>query len=105
MPAQEVQHPELLDMIQKTCGTDGYDEDADIQTSFYLDDENWQEKFFQELGPRSKEHCGEDQEDQEGSDVEFADPQSSETEHTSSIKTYSDALIAIEDLSKKLMKL
>ena len=79
-----------------TCRTDicSYDEDADIPTSFDLDDENWQEKFFQELGPRSKEHCGEDQEDQE-----VADPQSSETEHTSSIKTYSDALIAMEDLS------
>ena len=101
MLAPEVQHRVVLDLIQKICETDGcsYDEDADIQTSFDLDDENWQEKFFQELGPRSKEHCGEDQEDQEESDVEVADPQSSETEHTSSIKTYSYALIAIEDLS------
>ena len=58
MPVQEVQHPELLDLIQKMYGTDGcsYDGDANIPTSFDLDDENWQEKFFQELGPRSKEH-------------------------------------------------
>lgn len=98
MPVQEAQDPELLDLVQKTCGKDGcsYDEDIDIPTSFDLDDENWQEKFFQELGPRSKQHCGEDQEDQEESDVEVADPQSSETQCTSSIKTYSDA---IEDLS------
>ena len=51
MPAQEVQHPELLDLIQKMCGTNGcsYDEDADIPIYFDLDHENWQEKFFQEL--------------------------------------------------------
>ena len=101
MPAQEMQDPELLDLIQKTCGEDGcsYNKDVDIPTCFDLDDVNWQERFFQELGPRSKQHCGEDEKDQDESDVEVADPQSSETEHTSSIKTYIYALIAIEDLN------
>ena len=105
MPAQEEQDQELLELIQKTCGNDGYsyDDDVAIPTSFDLDDEKWQENFFQDLGPsRSKQPCsGEDQEeDEEDNDVEFADcPQSSAQGRTTSIKTYSDALIAIEDLS------
>ena len=100
MPAQEMQDPQLLDLIQKMCGEDGcsYYKDVDIPTRFDIDDVNRDERFFQELGPRSKQHCGDDEEDQEENDVEVTDPQSSDTERTSSIKTYSDALIVIEDL-------
>ena len=95
MPGDEV--PQLPNLIQKTCGGNEclYNDDVDIPMSFDLDDEHWQDKFLKEIGFRGEKHCKEDQED---SDDE-AEPQPSEAERTRSIKTSSNALVAIKDLS------
>ena len=106
MQAVEPRDPELTDLVQHICGDNEcyYDDNIDVPTCFDLDDDNWQEKFFQELGPSTaKKPCGgQDQEDQDESDVEAVDCTQSltgATEQTSSINTYRDALNAIEDLT------
>lgn len=77
-----------------------YNDDVDIPTSFDLDDEHWQDKFPEEIGSRGEKHCKENHEDSN----DEAEPQPREAERTSSIKTYSDALVAIKDLGTFLQK-
>ncbi len=92
--AQEGNDPELLNLIQETCGGNDFSfEDSGpdkVPTCFDLEDETWQERFFEELVPNgSKWHCAGDEE-QNDSDVDGDDDQLIEPQN--SIKTYSEAL-------------
>lgn len=58
--SQDIPDPELVNLLQKTCGIEGSHDDTCVD----MDDLNWQEKFVQELythvGPSSsKQPCDE----------------------------------------------
>ena len=96
--------PELLHLMQQTSGNDHCSHDCyvedDIPTCFEMEDENW-EDIFAELEPPSKQtRNGDDDDDDEGSGDENIQEDPSPPQLK--IKSYTEALTALEDISSFL---
>ena len=94
--------PELLDLMQQTSGNDHCSQDCyvdnDVPTCFEMEDENWEEECFAELEPPSKtSHADDAVDDDEGSEDE--DIQEDPSPPSLKIKSYTQALSALEDIS------
>ena len=93
----DVTDPELLELMKQTngdnhCSQDSYISD-DLATCLEMDNDNWEEDFFAELGPSSKQTHTDSNDEESDDDVQGDDPPPLK------IKSYTEALIALEDVS------
>ena len=91
--------PELLDLMKQTngdnhCPQDSYISD-DLATCLEMDNDNWEEDFFAELGPSSKQTRTDSNDEESDDDFQEDDPPPPPLK----IKSYTEALIALEDIS------